>query len=127
MIDIKQFFVAMKSIEEEKGISHEVMVDAIETAIATAYKKDYGERGQIIRAVMDQDTGSFQLFQDKIVVDDSMIKTEEEIEQEKAEQEKAEQEGITLPEPDPDEPRKVRFNPERHIMIEDAKKEKKRR
>ena len=125
MIDIKQFFVAMKSIEEEKGISHEVMVDAIETAIATAYKKDYGERGQIIRAVMDQDTGSFQLFQDKIVVDDSMIKTEEEIEQEKAEQEKAEQEGITLPEPDPDEPRKVRFNPERHIMIEDAKKEKK--
>ena len=79
MIDLKQFFAAMVAIEEEKGISHEVMVDTIESAIATAYKKDYGEKGQIIRAVMDQDTGSFKLFQDKIVVDESVIKTPEEI------------------------------------------------
>ena len=125
MIDLKQFFSAMATIEEEKGIPHEVMVDTIETAIATAYKKDYGEKGQIIRAVMDQDTGSFKLFQDKIVVDESVIKTPEEIEAERLEQEKAEEEGRILPEPDPDEPRKVRFNPERHLMIEDAKKEKK--
>ena len=127
MIDLKQFFSAMVAIEEEKGISHEVMVDTIESAIATAYKKDYGERGQIIRAVMDQDTGSFKLFQDKIVVDESIIKTPEEIEEERIAQEKAEEEGVELPEPDLEEPRKVRFNPERHIMIEDAKKEKKRR
>lgn len=125
MIDLKQFFSAMVAIEEEKGISHEVMVDTIESAIATAYKKDYGERGQIIRAVMDQDTGSFKLFQDKIVVDESIIKTPEEIEEERIAQEKAEEEGVELPEPDSEEPRKVRFNPERHIMIEDAKKEKK--
>ena len=45
MIDLKQFFSAMATIEEEKGISHEVMVDTIESAIATAYKKDYRRKG----------------------------------------------------------------------------------
>lgn len=121
MIDLKNFLSAMAQIEEEKGISRDKIIETIELALAAAYKKDYGERGQIVRAKMDPESGSFKLWQEKLVVDESMLKTEEEIEQE-------EDEG--RPEEDEDQgedgtPKKVRFNEERHIMVEDAQKIKK--
>ena len=120
MIDLKQFVAAMQMIEEEKGIPHEVMVDTIESAIATAYKKDYGEKTQMIRSELDEKSGSFKLFQDKMVVDESMLKSDEEIEQEKEMREQ----GIE-PEVNEDDPKKVRFNPERHLMLDEAQKIKK--
>lgn len=45
-----QFGSAIAQICEEKGISKEKVVEAIESALAAAYKKDYGRRGQHIRA-----------------------------------------------------------------------------
>jgi N utilization substance protein A len=105
--------------------------------LANAYKKDYGKKGQIIKAEFDPETGKAEFSQIKIVVDESMLKSEEET--------------STLPEPpeaeaktptsgtagqniekeqeQPEEtelePRKVRFNPERHIMVDEARKIKK--
>lgn len=114
MIDLKQFTAAMATIEEEKGISRDIMIETIESAVATAYKKDYGEKGQIVRSKLDPATGGFEVYQEKIVVDESMLRPEVE-------------EGEEEPEPEPeseneDAVRKVRFNPERHLMVEDAKK-----
>ncbi len=120
MIDLKSFTAAMAQIEEEKGISRDAMVETIEMAIAAAYKKEYGERGQSIHSKIDQETGSFTMWQEKLVVDDSMLKSEEEIEEEKARLEAGEKKDIFE-----EEPRKVRFNEERHIMAEEAKKIKK--
>lgn len=118
MIDLKNFLSAIAQIEEEKGIGHKIIIETIEMALAAAYKKDYGERGQIIKAKLDEKTGSFRLWQEKIVVDESMIKTEEEIEEEH-------EKGITEEATDAqnDEiPKRVRFNEARHLMVKDARK-----
>jgi transcription termination/antitermination protein NusA len=112
MLDIKTFRSALEQLEEERKIPKEKILDAIEQAMAAAYKKDYGKKGQIIRAKFDLETGKTEFFQIKIVVDESIVKTEEISDQEEYSVRK---EG--------DE--RVHFNPEHHIMIEDAKKIKK--
>jgi len=115
MIDTKQFLSAINQIAEEKGISKEKIIETIEMAIAAAYKKDYGERGQIVRAKLEPETGAVTMHQVKIVVDESMLRTpEEEVQAEIREaKEHAEiAEGAV---------KKITFNAERHIMLEDAK------
>ncbi|KKP87738.1 MAG: Transcription termination factor NusA [Candidatus Nomurabacteria bacterium GW2011_GWA2_35_80] len=77
MLDIKTFKSALEQLEEEKKIPKEKILDAIEQAMAAAYKKDYGKKGQIIRAKFDLETGKTDFFQIKIVVDDSIAKIEE--------------------------------------------------
>ncbi len=118
-MDKQPFLSAIEQICEEKGITKEKVLETIEVAIAAAYKKDYGHKGQNIRAKFDLDSGEVRIFQVKEVLDETMIKTEEEIEAEKnlppeeqAEREKEGEEGD----------KKVRFNPEKHEMIEEAKK-----
>ena len=113
MLDIKTFKSALEQLEEEKKIPKEKILDAIEQAMSAAYKKDYGKKGQIIRAKFDLETGKTDFFQIKIVVDDTIVKIGEENEGE--EEYSVKDEG--------DE--RVRFNSEHHIMIEDAKKIKK--
>ncbi len=112
MLDIKTFKSALEQLEEERKIPKEKILDAIEQAMAAAYKKDYGKKGQIIRAKFDLDTGKTDFYQVKIVVDESIVKMEE---PESNEEFFLKKEG--------DE--RVHFNPEHHIMIEDAKKIKK--
>ncbi len=113
MLDIKTFKSALEQLEEERKIPKEKILDAIEQAMAAAYKKDYGKKGQIIRAKFDLDTGKTDFFQVKIVVDESIVKMEEPAENEK--------EFFLKKEGD----ERVHFNPEHHIMIDDAKKIKK--
>ena len=68
----------MEQLEEERKIPKEKILEAIEQAMAAAYKKDYGKKGQIIRAKFDMDTGKTDFFQVKIVVDESIAIMEEE-------------------------------------------------
>lgn len=96
-------------MEQERGIPKEKIIDAIEMALATAYKKEYGKRGQIVRAKFDLNTGKTDFFQVKIVVDDTrVIDVPEDEEVERAEGDE-----------------RVIFNPEHHIWIQDAQKIKK--
>src|SRR3989338_3747156 len=81
-MDQKQFLSAMSQIAEEKGIAREKVIETIEMAIAAAYKREYGKRGQIVRAKLDQETGDVSYTQVKLVVEPSMLKTEEEIAEE---------------------------------------------
>ena len=122
MIDLKNFLSAISQIEEEKGISREKILETVEMAIAAAYKKDYGEKGQIIRAKLDSETGKFDIWQEKIVIDESMIKTEEELEEEARLKEAGKLPQQNEDEDDGEEPKRVRFNEEKHIMIDEAKK-----
>ena len=69
VLDAKQFISAMQQIAEEKGIPQDKVVETIESAIAAAYKKEYGEKGQIVRAKMNPDTLDFSMTQAKIVVE----------------------------------------------------------
>jgi len=106
----------------DRGIPREKIMETIELALAAAYKKDYGKKGQIVRAKFDPKSGQAGFWQVKIVVDESMLKSEEEAEEERTAEPERERErdkeGGELEEG----VRKVRFNPERHIMLEEARK-----
>jgi N utilization substance protein A len=110
MFDLKVINSVLAQLEEERGIPREKIIEAIEAALATAYKKEYGKRGQIIRTTFDINTGATEFFQVKVVVDDSTVVVVEE--------------GEELPELPADDER-LRYNPEQHILIEDARKIKK--
>lgn len=58
----------MKQIAEEKGIPEAKVMETIQMAIAAAYKKDYGEKGQDIRVKLDPETGATTVTQVKIVI-----------------------------------------------------------
>jgi len=126
MIDTKQFLAAINQIAEEKGIPKDKVIETIEVAIAAAYKKDYGTKGQVIRVKLDQESGQLEVFQVKTIVDESLIKTDEDIEKEEAmtDEERMEmiEEEKKKAEEDPSYIRKVKFNEDRHIMLDEAKK-----
>ena len=112
MFDLKVINAVLGEMEEERGIPRERMLDAIEQSLATAYKKEFGKRGQIITCKFDIDAGTTVFNQIKIVVDESMLKPElqdgeEDVEEEEAEGEEGE--------------KKVRFDEEKHIMLSTAK------
>ncbi|HEU0085651.1 MAG TPA: transcription termination factor NusA [Candidatus Paceibacterota bacterium] len=113
MLDIKTFKSALEQLEAERKIPKEKILEAIEQAMAAAYKKDYGKRGQIIRSRFDPETGEVEFFQVKIVVDETIARIEEEQEDHASNEEEFSfrEEG--------DE--RVRFNSEHHILLEDAK------
>jgi len=115
-MDLKTFSSAVAQIAEEKGIPEEKVIEIIEQAIAAAYKKDYGKKGQKIRAKLNPKTGDLKFWQVKLVVDKDMLLTDKEIEElKKKPKDSTKQEELK-------EKKKVRFNPERHIMIEEARK-----
>ncbi len=127
MIDLKVINSVVEQMEQERGIPKAKMLEAIEMALATAYKKEYGKRGQIIKAKVDLASGKMEFIQVKTVVDrDSVIIRDEE---EDAEAEanfkrsrKIEEEKVELNE---DGEKIVYYNPEHHIFLEDAKRIKK--
>jgi N utilization substance protein A len=112
MLDIKTFKIALEQLEQERKIPKEKILEAIEQAMAAAYKKDYCKKGQIIRAKFDLETGQTEFSQIKIVVDESIVRITEEDE---SEEEYSFQDGDERP----------RFNSLHHIMLEDARKIKK--
>jgi len=124
-METKLFLSAIAQIAEEKGIPFEKVIESLEQALAAAYKKDYGKKGQIIRAKFNPKTGQLQFWQVKLVVDKSMIYSEKELEkikkQTKGREEKEETEEFAFTKTSADEG-KVRFNPEKHIMIEEVEK-----
>jgi len=120
-MDLKQFTSALSQISEEKGISQEKVIETIEMALAAAYKKEYGEKGQIVKAKFNQKTGDVKFFQIKIVVDQSMLKPEEPSVAESDSAMKGKEEPAKIEEESENE-KKIRFNAERHIMLGDAKK-----
>jgi len=117
-MELKDFFSAIAQIAEEKGIPQEKVLETIEQALAAAYKKDYGKKGQIIRAKLDPTSGEVKFWQVKIVVNKKMIYSEKELEKL---QEKKEEEESSFAKA-PEGKGKVRFNPEKHIMLNEAKK-----
>lgn len=146
MMDLKTIHSALEQLAEEKGIAREKVMETIEMALAAAYKKEHGKRGQIVKAIFNPETGDVSFSQTKIAVDETMIKTEEEIAAEEETRRLQEEEGAVaarskdgsskkhrkyeeeedhLMASEDGEPRKVRFNPERHIMIDEAREIKK--
>ena len=128
-----QFSSAIAQICDEKGIDKERVLTSIEAALAAAYKKDYGKKGQIIMASMDEKTSEVNFRQFKEVIDETTrtiddeyipeevhqvpehaIKSEEKIERHQMEhhEQSEDVEEASLP----------KFNSERDVLLKDAKK-----
>jgi len=67
----KEFIKAVDLITEEKGIDREVVFDAMELALATAYKKNFNGNTNS-KVVIDKDTGDIKVYSYKTVVEDAM-------------------------------------------------------
>jgi transcription termination/antitermination protein NusA len=128
------FRSAILQIAEEKGIPKDKVIETISAALAAAYKKDYGKKGQVIRSEFDDITGDAKFFLVKEVVDETTRIFEEEKEKnEESEKEgdeknkkrkevREEREEMELSE---DGVKLLRYNSERDLTLEDAKKIKK--
>ena len=106
-------------LEDEKGIPRAKVVEAIEMALATAYKKEYAKKGQVIRARLDLNAGTTEFEQIKEVVDESTVRMDSGAEDADSTQKVAE-EPVLDTEGNPVTPL-PRYNPEQHILLADAK------
>ncbi len=63
---LSAFMAALNQICDEKGLPREVVVETVEAALAAAYRKDYGNSNQVVRAKLDEEdisqTKMFQVF-----------------------------------------------------------------
>jgi len=110
MFDLKELKKAADQIAKEKGIDANQVLEAIESSIAAAYKKEYGKRGEIIRSEFDIDNGQLKFWQVKTVVDETTARMDGD--EEEYPPSRFEEEEGKLP----------RYNPDRHILLDEAKK-----
>ncbi|MEK7464587.1 MAG: transcription termination factor NusA [Patescibacteria group bacterium] len=113
-MDLKTLSSAANQIAAEKGIKPEQVLGAIENALAAAYKKEYRKRTELVKAKFDSKTGDIKFWAVKYVVDPKEVRVVEEGEVYE-EKEPTGAEGEPLP----------RYNSDRHIFIDEAKKIKK--
>lgn len=128
---------AIKQICDEKNISEDSVIETIESALAVAYRKDFGEKNQNIKVEFSPETAQSRVFDVKTVVEDI---SEEELEalKEKFKEEKEKEEKTEAKKQPPvktkagketedeeTEDKKKLYNPKTDIMISEAKKIKK--
>ena len=117
LMDLKTLKRAIDQVSEEKGIDADRVLEAIESSIATAYKKEYEKKGEIIKAKLDTKTGELKFWQVKTVVDETAVRMPvegeviEEVEIVSSSEAGAAAGAAVLP----------RYNPDRHLLIEEAK------
>jgi len=117
---------AIKQICEEKNLSYEAVLETIESALAAAYRKDFGEKNQNVKVEFDPETAKSKVYDVKTVVEDmpeepEVVEEQEETEEGKSvegesKEVKTEEAGEAAPE---EEIRK--FNPKTELQIKDAK------
>lgn len=123
-----QFESAIAQICDEKGIDKEKVIESVEAALAAAYKKDYGKKGQIITAKLDEKSGEVEFKQLREVVDESVRAVDEEHPDEETHEipkgavKSEEPIDRTRVQGHEDPSATPRFNPERDILVKDAKK-----
>ena len=67
-IDNKELILALEELEKEKGIKKAYLIESIETALVTAYKKNF-DSADNVKVVMDNTTGEAHLYAVKEVVE----------------------------------------------------------
>jgi N utilization substance protein A len=152
-MDLKVIHSVLSELEDERGISSDEVIHAIEESLAHAYKKEYGKRGQIVRARFDIESGGIAFEQVKTVVDETTTRFDDDEPFEHGagtSASTADTAGLPaqagLPAPDralraggqegatgapssdarsddeDDEDTLPHFDPEKHLLLEDAKK-----
>ena len=97
-----EFLKALNVITEDKGISKDLIIDAMKQALATAYKKNYDSKTNV-RVDFDETTGEFKVISYYVVVEDYIEPTY-----------KINEEGKEVEIP-------PEINPDAQMLLEDAK------
>ncbi len=74
---------AIQQVAEDKKIPLESIIETIESALAAAYRKDFGDKLQNIKVNFDMETGGFKVTDVKEVVEDELKAEYERIKEEK--------------------------------------------
>ena len=69
-INIKQLTLAVRTIAEEKNLPEETVLSVIEQAIAAAWRRDNGERDQEVRAELNVNDGTAEVYVAREVVEE---------------------------------------------------------
>ncbi len=67
--NMSEFMNAINDLAKEKGIPKDMLMEAIESALVSAYKKDYGTAANV-RVDMNEETGDVEVFMQKNVVEE---------------------------------------------------------
>ena len=65
-----EFMEALDELEKDRGIEKDILIDTIEQALLTAYKKNFGS-AQNVRVEVDRVKGDVRVFSQRVVVDES--------------------------------------------------------
>jgi len=111
-MDLQTIQQAIKQISAEKNLSEESITETINSALAAAYRKDFGQKNQNIIFEFESKTGKMKVYDKKLVVDFPVELIKEIDENGRDKKFVKEIEG--------QEP--IKFNPKTEILLEDAKK-----
>ena len=109
----KEFLAAVDNIVKEKNIDPEIVYDAMELALASAYKKNFKSKTNV-KVLIDRETGDIKVYSYLTVVEDDKISKEEYEEKIANIEDEEEKEKLSY------------FNPETEIKLSDAKKQDKK-
>lgn len=115
-MDLKALIQGVEQIAEDKKIEAKKVFEAIEGALAAAYKKEYMNRGAVVKSTLNSETGKLSFCQIKEVVDETTVKIAD------TESDTIEHKEVELKEGEVILPR---YNPERHFLLGEIKKTKK--
>ena len=113
-MDSKKFMVALNNLAEEKGIDKDIIFDAMELALTSAYKKNYHSLSNV-RVDINRETGDIKIFSYKTVVFSKEFEKEDgKIETEVITDEEGNEEVVE---------KEFNFDDRIHITLEDALKQ----
>jgi len=127
---------AIQQVCNDKKIPLASVIETIESALAAAYRKDFGNKLQNIKVDFEMETGNFKVYDIKEVVEDELKEDYERIKEEKMKQAEMEAKGETISADASETEDKAiegdqtgeikKFNPKTMISLADAKAIKKR-
>ena len=118
---------AMRQICEEKGLAYESVLSTIESALAAAYRKDFGDKYHNLEAEFDPETAAVKIFDVKTVVEDITPEELEEFRKKEAEETAAREARRAMgdfgpmPTEEVSEDDAHKFNPKTDVMLSDAR------
>lgn len=118
-MDVKEFKKAVEVLEKEKGIKEDIIYDAMELALTSAYKKNYHSLSNV-RVDINRETGEIKVYSYKTVVHDpdefGIINTEELDAYYQAHMDDEEEENKE------EEVKPIKYDPRIHLTLEEARK-----
>ncbi len=103
--DLKTMNLVIQQLADERGIPRERMLEALELALGSAYKREFGKKEQVIKAHFNAETGDVDFYQVKTVVDPTTVRMSENDEE--------------RTDPATEKPYPL-YSDEEHILVEDA-------